>query len=74
MTDITDNLFLDVHPSNDKLTLFLDGNSFLIASTVSVYSLWQVLLRVLADGNTNLLCNALYECRSSMFDIVFHGM
>ena len=74
MTDIIANLFGDVHPSKAKLTLFLAGNCFLIASTVSDISLWQILLRVLADGNTDLVRNALYARRSSMFDIAFHGM
>jgi hypothetical protein len=61
MTDIIANLFVDVHPSKAKLTLFLDGNCFLIASTASLDSLGQILLRVLADGNTNWLRNALYD-------------
>jgi len=74
MTDIIANLFIDVHPCKAKLTLFLDGNCFLIASTVSVDSLQQILLRVLAESNTNLLRNALYERRSTRFDIVFDGM
>jgi len=74
MTDVIANLFVDVHPSKAKLTLFVDGNCFLIASTVSVYSLRQILLRVLANGNTNSLCNALYDRLSWRFDIGFHGI
>jgi len=74
MTDIIANLFIDVHLSKAKLTLFLDGNCFLIASTVSVDPLQQILLRVLAESNTNLLRNALYDRRSTRFDIVFDGM
>jgi len=74
MTEVIANLFVDVHPSKAKLTLFVDVNWFLIASTVSVYSLRQILLRVLADGNTNLLPYALYDRRSSTFDIAFHGI
>jgi len=74
MTDVSVNLFVDVHLSKAKLTLFLDGSCFLIASTVSVYSLWQTLPRVLADGITTLLRNALYDCRSSRLDIAFHGI
>jgi hypothetical protein len=66
------SLFVDIHPSKAKLTLFLDGNCFLIASTVSVYSLQQILLRVLAHGNTNSLRNALYDRRCWRFDIEFH--
>jgi hypothetical protein len=52
MTDVMANFFIDVHLSKAKLPLFGDGNFFLIASTVSAYSLWQMLLRVVADGNT----------------------
>ena len=74
MTKVVINLFVDVHPSKAKLTLSVDGNCFLIASTVSVYSLWQILLRVLADGNTDSLRNALYDRHSSRFDIAFQGI
>jgi len=74
MTDVIANAFVEVQPSKAKLTLFLDGNCFLIASTVSEYSLRQMLLRVLADGSTSSLRNALYDRRSSRFDIVFHGL
>jgi len=58
MTDIMASLFVTVHPSKDKLTLFCDGNCFLIASTVSAYSLRQMLLRVVADGSTKSSRNA----------------
>jgi hypothetical protein len=74
MPDVIANLFVDVHPSKAKLTLFVDSNCFLIASTVSVCSLRQILLRVLADGNTDSLRNAWYDRRSSRFDIAFHGI
>jgi len=74
MTDVIANLSVDVHPSKAKLTSFVDGNCFLIASTVRVYSLRQILLRVLADGNTNSLRNALCDSRSSKFDIALHGI
>jgi hypothetical protein len=74
MRDHIANVFVDVHPSKAKLTVFLDGNCFLIASTVSVYSLQQILLRVLADGNTKSLCNPLYERHGSRFDISFDGI
>ena len=66
--------FVDVHLSQAKVTLFLDGHWFSIPSTVSVYYLRPILLRVLADGNTNLLRIALYEHRSSRFDVAFQGM
>jgi hypothetical protein len=72
MNDGIGDLVVDVHPSKAKLTLFVDSNCFLIASTVSAYSLWQILLRVVADGNTNSLGNALYDRRSLWFDIAFH--
>ena len=52
MTDVMASLFIDVHLSKAKLTLFREGNCFLIASTVSTYSLRQMLLRVVADGST----------------------
>jgi len=74
MTDVIANLFVDVPPSKAKLNLFLDGNCFLIASTVSVYSLRQMLRTKLADSYTNRLRNALYECCISSFDIAFHGI
>jgi len=74
MTDVIANLFVDVHPSKAKPTLFVDGNCFLIASTVSVHSLRQILLRVRADGNTNSLHNTLNDRRSSRFDSAFYGI
>ena len=74
MPNAIPNLFLDVHPSKAKLTFFLDGNCFLIASAVSVYFLTRMLLTVLADGNTKSLCNALYERRRPRFDIAFHAI
>jgi hypothetical protein len=74
MTDVIANLFVDVHPSKAKLTLFLDSNCFLIATTVSLYSLRQMLLRALADSNTKSPRNALYERRSLRFDIAFDGI
>jgi len=74
MTDVIANLFVEVHPSKAKLTLFLVGNCFLIASTVSENSLQRMLLRVLADGSPSSLRNALYDRRSSRFDIAFHGI
>ena len=74
MTDIIANLFVDVHQSTAKLPLFHDGSCFLIASTVNVYSLRQMLLRVLADGNTSSLRDALYDSRSWRLDIAFNGI
>jgi hypothetical protein len=67
------NLFVDVHLSKAKLTLFRIGNCLLIASTVSAYSLRQMLLRVVADGSTRSSHNVLYDHRSLKFDITFQG-
>ena len=33
-----------------------------------------MLRRVVADGGTRLSCNALYDCRSSRYDIAFYGI
>jgi len=69
MTDVMASLFGDFHPSIAKLTLFRDGNCFIIASKVSPYSLWQMLLRGVADGSTRSLGNTLYDRCISRFDI-----
>jgi len=53
MTDGMANLFIDVYPSKAKLTLFRDGNCFSFPSTVGAYALQEMLLRVVADGNTS---------------------
>jgi len=74
MTDVIANMFIDVHPSKAKLTLFLDGSCFLIASTVSVYSLRQILLRVRADSHTSSLRNAFYDRRTLRLNLAFHGI
>ena len=74
MSDVMANLFVDVHPSKAKLTLFHSGNCFLIAFTVSAYSLRQMLLRVIVDGSTRSSHNALYDRHSSRFDIGFNGI
>jgi len=71
MTDVMASLSVDVHPSKVKLTIFRNGNCFLIASTVSAYSLRQMILRVVADGRTASLRNVLYDRRSWRFDIAF---
>jgi len=73
-TDITASLFVDVHQSKPKLTFSLDYDCFIIVSPVSQYSLWQMLLTVLADWSTSSLLNASYDCRNSGFDIVFQGI
>jgi len=72
MTDVMASLFVEVHSSKAKLTLFRNGNCFLIASTLSAYSLRQLLLRVVADGRTRWSRNAFYDRRSSRFHIAFH--
>jgi len=74
MTDVMASLLVDVHLSKAKLTLFREGNCFLIAFKVSVCSLWQMLLRIVADGSTSSLRNALYDRRSSRFDKAFQGI
>jgi hypothetical protein len=74
MTDVMASLFVDVCPSKAKLILFRIGNCFFIASTVSAYPLWQMLLRVVADGRTRSSRNVLYDRCSSRFDITFHGI
>jgi hypothetical protein len=74
MTDVIAYFLVDVHPSKAKLTLFLDGNCFLIVFTVSAYSQQRMIVRVLADGSTRLSHNAIYDRRSSGFDIAFYGI
>ena len=74
MTDVMASLCFEVHPSKAKLTLFRNGNCFLIATTVSAYSLRQMLLKVVVDGMSRSLHNAIYDRHSLKFDISFHGM
>jgi len=74
MTDIMAGLFGDVHASKAKPTLLRDSKCLLIASTVSAYSLRQMLLRVVADGRTRSSRNALYDRCSSGLDIAFNGL
>jgi len=61
MTAVLAKLFIDVHSSEAKLAVFLDGNCFLIASTRGLYSSLQMLLSVPVDGGTNVDCNAIYD-------------
>jgi len=72
--DVMASLFVDVHLSKAELALFHDGNCFLIASTVSVYSLRQMMLSIVADGSIKSSNNALYDHCSSRLDIEFHGI
>jgi hypothetical protein len=65
------NFFLDVHPSTAILTLFLDGHCFSIASTVTDYSIWQMLVKESVHDTTDVLRKVLYHCHSCKFDIVF---
>jgi hypothetical protein len=62
MTDVMMNLFIDVHLSEAILTVFVDGNCFQNESTISVYSLRQILLRVRGDSSKHSHLNALYDC------------
>ena len=74
MTNLIPDMFLHVDSFKAKQTLFLDCNCFLIASTVSVYSLQEMMLLMLADGSTTLVRNASYDCCWSRFDNGFHGI
>ena len=74
MTGVMASLFVDIHLSKAKLTLFCDGNCFLIASIVSAYSLQQMLLRVIADSSWGSSHNALNDDHSFRFNIAFHGI
>jgi len=69
MTDVINNLFVAVQQSISKLNVFHDINWFKIAFSISVYSLQQMLLSMHPQGSTNSLSNALYDHRSSKFDI-----
>jgi len=62
------------HLSTANLTLFLAGDCHLNASTISVNSLWRIILRVQADSKINYHRTGVYECRRLRFDIVFHGL
>ena len=74
MSNVMANLFVDVQPSNAELTFFVDGNYFLIAKTVCLYVLWQILRSMMVDSMTSSLCNAFYDCRRSRHDITFNGI
>jgi len=73
MTDGLARVFVDVHSSKAKLTLFCEGNYFLIALSVSANSLQQMSRRVVVDSSTMSDHNDLYDCRSWRFDIAFRG-
>jgi len=74
MMYIVAKLFLNVNPFNAKLTVCLNGSWFTIASTVGEYSLWQMLVRAVADGTTNLLGSALYDHHNCRLDSAFYGI
>jgi hypothetical protein len=74
MTDDIDTVFGDVPQSIAEVTVFHDENCFVIASSVSGYLHWRILVSWLADGGTNLHHNALYEYYNLRFDIAFHEM
>jgi len=59
MTAVMASLFTDVHPSNAGQTAVHDGKCFIIAFTVNVYFLPQMLFRVVEDGSTRSLLEAL---------------
>lgn len=62
-------MFVHIHPSKAERTLLREGNCFVIASTVRTYSLWQMLLNLVAEIRNSLLSNALYHHSISMSDI-----
>jgi hypothetical protein len=72
MTDVMGSLYVDVHPSEAKLTLLFNGNSVFIASTDSMYSFWQISVTGLADSTTSFELDALCDHHSLMFDIAFN--
>jgi len=74
MTDIMASLFVDVHLSKAKQNWFRDGNCFLIAYTVSAYPFRQMFLGMVVEGSIRSVPKALYDCRSSWFDIVLNGI
>jgi len=74
MTDVMTSVFFDLHPSKANLASLRDGNCFLIAYTVSSYSLTQILLTVVEVGSTQSSSNALYDCPSSGFDKAFYAI
>jgi len=74
MTEVLASLFVDERPSKAKVTEFRDANCFLIASTVGTYGLRQMLKKLVVDASNRSSDNALYDRRSSTFDIAFHGI
>ena len=66
------SVFVDVHRSKAKLTLFRDGNSFLIVSTACAWYLQQMFPKLIADGSTRSSRDALCDHRSSRCDVAFH--
>jgi hypothetical protein len=67
-------VFVDVLPSEAVLNLYLDGNFFLIVSTVSEFSLLQFSLKLLAGGGNNSFHTELYDHCTSRFDIPFDAI
>ena len=61
MTNVMANLFANVHLSKAKLTVFLDGNCFVIESIITESSLQQMLVQVSADCSTSSLRNTIYD-------------
>ena len=66
--------FVDFQKSKAKPTLFLGGNCFLIASTISENSLQQMLLSVLVDSSIKPHSNRSYDLCSTRFGMVFHAI
>jgi hypothetical protein len=63
MTGMMANIFVDIHLSKAKHTVYLDGNCDFHAYTICEYSLRQMLPIMLAAGSTNSLQNTLYDHR-----------
>jgi hypothetical protein len=74
MTGVMASLLVDVYPSGAKLTLFVDGNCFLMASTFSLYSLQRMLFTMLVDRSSYSLGKASHDGCSSMHNTAFHGI
>jgi len=74
MTDVVASVFVDVYQSHAQLTLFDDGNCFLITSTVRGFSFQQMSLMVAMDGSAWSILTALYDHGSLRFDILLHGI
>jgi len=67
-------LSVDIHLSKAILTSSIHRNCIIIASTISDYSLRQMLLKVLTDGSTSSHHTASFDRSNCRFDNPFHGI